>query len=233
MNISDNILLPGGKHQVEFLLKNTSPSRKNALIIGPDCETVAAQFLSFFDKVEIIVADHDSLIKSRMIIDNEERIKCKIMDFAFTDFDPETFDLIYAQSVTSVPERKKIAKEVKRILNSNGFFCVGEIVSLKEPVPAFVKDIWGRSGLEPLASSEIKKYYEIKGFTVFFEEDLSYSMKDFYQQLNTIISKSNEKEKEQNRNLYTGLKHESDAYLKLGGEKYIGFKSLIMKKKDE
>jgi len=56
--------------------------------------------------------------------------------------------------VQSQSERKDILKEIKRILTGNGLLCVGEIVSLKEPVPGFVIDIWERSGLDPLHQVE-------------------------------------------------------------------------------
>jgi ubiquinone/menaquinone biosynthesis C-methylase UbiE len=85
-----------------------------------------------------------------------------MMDYAHTDFNDKHFDLIYAQASISVLGRKNILKEVKRILSDVGLLSVGEIVSIKEPVAGFIKDIWERSGLEPVASSAIKKFYEIK-----------------------------------------------------------------------
>ena len=153
-----------------------------------------------------------------------------MMDYANTDFNKEYFDLIYAQASLSVPERKLILKEVKRILQNDGMFCIGEIVSLKEPVPAFVKDIWERSGLDPLFSSGLKKYFESKGFKTISESDLSSTLNDFYEKLRYKISKATREEKEENKKFYSGIKHESNVYLKLCGDKYIGFKSLIMRK---
>ena len=153
-----------------------------------------------------------------------------MMDYSLTDFDKEYFDLIYAQASISVPGRKDIIKEIKRILNANGVFCTGEIVSLKEPVPVFVSDIWERSGLEPLVSSKIKTYFESKGFTIIIENDLSHTLKDFYQKIHCIISNVSKIEKKENKKFYSGIKHEADAYLKLGGDNYIGFKSLVMRK---
>jgi len=153
-----------------------------------------------------------------------------MMNYSHTDFDKEYFDLIYAQISTSVPDRKEILKEIKRILNADGVFCTGEIVSLKEPVPAFVKDIWERSGLDPLPSSEIKKYFESKGFVIIIEKDLSSTLEEFYEKIRFEISKVSKQENEGNKKFYLGVKHESNVYLKLGGDKYIGFKSLITRK---
>ena len=45
-----------------------------------------------------------------------------------------------------------------------------------------------------------------------------------------LCSKAGKDEKEENKKYFSRMKHESHAYLKLGGDKYIGFKSLIMRK---
>lgn len=169
-------------------------------------------------------------MQSRINLKDEDRIKVKMMDYAHTDFEDRYFDLIYAQGSISVPDKKDILKELKRILISKGLFCAGEIVSLKEPVPEFVNDIWERSGLEPIASLEIKKYYEGKGFEVIGEQDLSTTLRDFYDKTRYAVSKVSKNEKEEDKKHFSRMKHESNAYLKLGGDKYIGFKSLIMRK---
>jgi len=212
------------------LLKRGISSGKHALIIGPGCESIAVRFLEHFCEVIIIVNDYDSLMQSKMRLKNDEKIKVKMMDYAHTDFNQDYFDLIYAQGSISIPERKEILKEIKRILRTDGTVCAGEIISLKEPVPTFVKDIWERSGLEPIASSGIIKHFEGKGFTIISEQDLSYTLKNFYQNIRVIVTNADKKEKEENKKYYTALKHESDVYLKLNGDKYIGFISFIMRK---
>jgi len=107
---------------------------------------------------------------------------------------------------------------------------VSEIVSLKEPVAGFIKDIWERSGLEPLTSAGTKTYYESKGFEAISEKDLSDTLRDFYEKVRFSVSKVGKAEKEQDKKYFSQMKHESHAYLKLGGDKFIGFKSLIVRK---
>lgn len=153
-----------------------------------------------------------------------------MMDYAHTDFNDDHFELIYAQGSISVYERKSILKEFKRILKVDGIICVGEIVSLSEPVPAFVNDIWERSNLEPILSSEIKSFYENKGFYVMSEQDLSSTLKDYYEKAQLEVSSISKEEKEINKKYFSRIKHEANAYLKHGGNKYIGFKSLIVRK---
>ena len=169
-------------------------------------------------------------MQCKMNLKDEEKIKVKMMNYAYSDFEDGYYDLIYAQGSISVPDKKEILKELKRILNINGLLCAGEIVSLREPVPAFIKDIWERSGLEPLASSEIRKYFENKGFKLFSEENLSSTLGEFYEKIKYLVSKTKKDEQEQDKKLYPRIKHESNSYLKLGGNKYIGFKSLIMRR---
>lgn len=222
--------MPGGNKQSEHLFENNFLPGDNALIIGAGCESLAFRLSEKFSEVQIIVNDYESLMQSRDRIENTDKIKVKMMDYAHTDFNDNYFDLIYAQASVSVPERKNITKEIKRILKNDGTICIGEIVSLKEPVPAFVKDIWERSGLEPLSSSEIKKYYEDRELIILNDKDLSSTLKDIYQKLRYQITTADKEEKEANKKLYSAVKHEADAYLKLGGDKYIGFKSLIMRK---
>lgn len=227
---TDNIFLPGGNKQLGHLLEQNSPKGVHALIIGPNCESIAIKLLEYFTSLYIIADDYDSGMQIRMKLKDEEKIKVKMMDYAHSDFENEYFDLIYAQGSISVPDKKGIVKEIKRILTVNGLFCAGEIVSLKEPIPGFVNDIWERSGLEPIASSEIKKYYETKGFNVLSEQDFSNTLRDFYEKIKSEVSKAGKDEKETDKKYFSRMKHESNAYLKLGGDKYIGFKSLIMRK---
>ncbi|MCW8812375.1 MAG: class I SAM-dependent methyltransferase [Chlorobium sp.] len=199
-------------------------------MVGPGCESIAVRFLEHFGEVIIIVNDYDWLMQSKMKFKDEEKIKIKMMDYAHTDFAKDHFDLIYAQSSLSVRERKEIIKEIKRILKTDGVLCTGEIVSLKEPVPAFIKDIWERSGLEPLPSSDIINYFTGKGFTIINAQDLSHTLIDFYQNIRDSVTNTSKKEKEENKKFYSEIKHESDVFLKLGGDKYMGFTSLIMRK---
>ena len=199
------------------------------MIVGPSCDSIAFQLLKFYEEAVIITDSYDSLMQIKLQHKNEDKIKCKMMDYAHTDFEPKYFDLIYAQASLNIPNRKEIIKEIKRILSPDGLICNGEIVSIKEPVAAFVKDIWARSGLEPLSSSKIKHYFEEKGFTIIAQRDLSITLEDFYQKIRYKITKANKEEKKTYKKIYSAVKHEADAYLKLGGDKFIGFTTFIMR----
>jgi len=227
---SVNFSLPGGKSQLNHLIEQNIPKGNHVLIIGTVSDSIIKKLLEYFANINIIVDNYDSLLNTRINLKENDSIKIKMMDYAHTDFDDKHFDLIYAQASISVPSRKNILKEVKRILSDGGLLSVGEIVSLKEPVGGFVRDIWERSGLEPIASTGIKEYYESKGIEVISEKDLSDTLSDFYEKIRFAVSKAGKDQKEQDKKYFSQMKHESHAYLKLGGDKYIGFKSIIMRK---
>ena len=200
--------------------------------MGPATNAIVKRLLGHFSEIYIIADNYESLIDIRMKLKENDSIKIKMMDFANTDFKENYFNLIYSQGSISVTDRKNILKEIKRIISKDGLVSVGEIVSLKEPVPSFVKDIWERSGLEPLPASELKQFYVSKGFDIISERDLSDSLKDYYEKIRITVSKAGKDEKDQHKKYFSQLKHESNVYLKLGGDKYIGFKSLIMRRQN-
>jgi SAM-dependent methyltransferase len=222
-----NFSLPGGRKQLEHFLEQNFLNGKSALIIGPASMLTVKTLINNYSEIFIISDNYESLINIRANLKETDSVNIKMMDYAHTDFKDNYFDLIYSQGSVSVPERKNILKEIKRIIINDGIFSVGEIVSLKEPVAGFVKDIWEQSGLEPLPLKSINQFYASTGFEVVSEKDLSNTLKDYYEKIRHSVLKAG---KEENKKLFTRMKHESNAYLKLGGDKYIGFKSLILRK---
>lgn len=227
--------LPGTIEQVNNLLEKLDVSNMPVCIFGSNSEYQAFTLSNESGTVvNLIVEDHDSFINSKLALKGDKNIDIKVMAFDSTDFKDSSFDLVYAQASISSQDRTRIIKEIKRILKPEGYFCVGEIVSLVKEPPVFVKDIWFRSGIVPLQSNEIKHYYEERNFKVIYEVDLSSTLKDFYsmgsRQLNQMKEALTEEEKSYYKKLLNQVSHESNAYLKLGGNKYIGFKSLLLQK---
>lgn len=212
------------------MLDQTELAGNHALIIGPNCEFIAVRLIDMFSNIHIISDEYNSVLQYKLKVKAQDKIKVKMMDYAHTDFADEYFDLIFAQVSITVPERKNILKEIKRIIDPQGKVCIGEIVSLAEPIPKFVTDIWEQSNLEPISGSAINAFYESKGFEVLSEKDHSSTMKDFYEKVILDVSKTSIEEKENNKKYFAKIKHEANAFLKHGGNKYIGFKSLIMRK---
>ncbi|MEW6506693.1 MAG: methyltransferase domain-containing protein [Bacteroidota bacterium] len=236
MEKSDIILLPGLNRQVRFLIqKLIGKNLLNVLVIGSFSELAAKKIeAKFGSNIEIIVEDYDSLINSKYIIRNSPKINVKLMSYDSTDYPDNHFDLVYAQASVSLSKRNKIIKEIKRILLPGGYFCVSEIVSLEKSVPRFVNDIYNNSDLLPLFKDDIERYYEARKFNIIAKENLSSTLKEYFttslETYNRIDDKLQSHEKSYYKKVANKIKHESNAYLKLGADKYIGLISLLMTK---
>jgi len=228
------IFLPGTDKQLEFLLENADVNGFSALIIGTGCEEISKALLEKgASKVIIIVEDNDSLLNLRLQLKNST-VSARLMEFENTDFKDSQFDLVYAQASVSNKKRNKITKEVYRILKTGGYYCVGEITSPTKTPPQFILDLWQSSGITPLHPKEQEQYYIEKHFEVVKSRELSHTLKDFYltsiDLLNKNINSLTENEKSYYKKLLNKISHESNAYLKLGGDAHIGFYASILKK---
>lgn len=236
MQNSNLILLPGLSEQLNFLLNKINILNLNILIIGNGSIPIANKLSTKckYD-IEVIVEDYNSYIESEIQLVKNKNIHLKLMDFEHTDFSDSQFDLVYAQASISTLRRNKIIKEIKRILKIGGIFCVGEITKITNPIPIFIQDIFNNSNLAPLSLQEIEKYYVEKNFELIDRQNLSSSLKKYYNILSekskTNIVSLNQNEKSFYKKLINQVKHESNAYLKLGADKYMGFETLLLKKK--
>lgn len=236
MEKSELILLPGLNRQIRFLIqKLNGKNLPNVLVIGSFSELVAKKIeTKFGSNIEIIVEDYDSLINSKYIIRNSPKINVKMMSYDSTDYPDNYFDLVYAQASISLTKRNKIIKEIKRILKPGDYFCVGEVVSLEKNVPRFVLDIFDNSDLMPLFKDDIEKYYSERKFNIVAGENLSSTLNEYFsvslEEYKNIADKFEDKEKSYYKKVINKIKHESNAYLKLGADKFIGFSALLMTK---
>ena len=207
------IFLPGLGQQLQRLIETVSIKDRNILLIGSGTIEIAKRMLlQNPKKIEIIVEDYEAFIACSLAMDAELKklFEVKVMDFESTDYRNEVFDLVYAQASISNPRRKKILKEIKRILKPDGIFCIGEIIKLENEIPIFVKDIFESSDLEPLFVGEIREYYKNQSFEYIDQFDLSKTLKRFYE---------------------TGSEHIYKVeYLSEDADRDIGFIFLILKK---
>lgn len=234
----EKILLPGLDKQISFLRNNLTSEINSALVIGSASE-IPAEIISrtFNCKIEVIVEDYESLLNSKLILSSESNVNVRLMNFEATDFSRSSFDLVYAQASISSINRNKIVKEIKRILRPDGFFCVGEVVALKQDIPQFVQDIFDASDLLPLFVENLEKYYIERKFILSDRIDLTNTLNEYFLLNKNLLSTSKEnlteREKSYYKKLLNKISHESNAYLKLGADKYIGFISLLLKKGHE
>lgn len=233
MNEKEKILLPGADQQIKLLLAKVKLEGPKVLVIGAASERIAEILIDKYDSVmDLIVDETESLLNSNLILGSNDKIKVRMMDFKLTDFESSTFDLIYAQGSISGVERNKIVKEIRRILKPKGLLYSGEIVKLERNVPQFVEDIFSASGLLPLFINDLENYYKDRSLKLVWEANLSESLTNYYKLNSEKLFDAQETLSENERKYYKKLlkkiSHETGAYLKLGADKYIGFKVILM-----
>lgn len=235
MKNKKQILLPGLSRQLTFLGNHLNDEPKSILVIGSSSEIPALELAEKYNVgIELIVEDYESLLNSKLILKSDEAVNLKMMSFESTDYKENSFDLVYAQASISLVNRNKIVKEIKRILKPSGFLCVGEFTSLTKEPPRYIKDIFDSSSLLPLFRDDIQKYYAERKFSVLAQEDLSVTLKEFYlisaSKLDDAVDNLTDGEKSYYKKILNKISHESNVYLKLGGDKHIGFHVLLLKK---
>jgi ubiquinone/menaquinone biosynthesis C-methylase UbiE len=229
------IYLPGSVYQFSTLTDKFGIKEKSVLVMGAGSEDISKLFLeNKASSVIQIVEEEDSLLVSRLYLKDVKEISVRLMTFNNTDFSSERFDIIFAQASISNARRNKIVKEIIRILKPGGLLAVGEIVQLENNAPIFVRDLWQASGISPLLNNEVSDYYRERNFEILYEDDFSSILREFYQNsqqmLNKNVDKLSGQENAYHKKFLNKLRHESNAYLNLGADKYMGFKILIMKK---
>lgn len=235
MENKTNVFLPGLDNQIRFVRRSLELKGKLTLTLGSASEEIVKLFAEeTSQKAELIVEDYNSLLNSRLLLEDNENTNVRLMDFEFTDFNDKEFDLVYTQGAISNPRRNKIVKEIKRILKSDGLLCLGEVVSLNEELPQFVLDIYDTSDLEPLHINKIEDYYKEKKFEIIDKKDLSFTLKDYYSknlyELKKSLKDMEENEKSYYKKTINMISHEAKAFLSQGADEFIGFYSLILKK---
>lgn len=229
------ILLPGLMEQFSFLKKNIEFNDGNVLVIGSNSEFIASEIANFSNgKVFLINNSQESLTLSRINLGNNKSVITRLMEYENTDFHKEMFDVIYAQSSISIKNRKKIVKEIFRILKQGGVFCCGELIKIEDELPRFITDLWNRTCIEGIFLEQVQSFYTSSGFTIIKKADLSKTLKEFYEIYQSLFlsikSALNEEEIHYQRKLFDRLNHEINVYLKLGGLKHIGFHALLLRK---
>jgi SAM-dependent methyltransferase len=229
------IFLPGSGFQITKFLEGTAVEGKDVLVIGSNSEELAQIFIENKAlSVIIIVDDNDSLLKSRFLLSGNKMISVRMMEFSNTDFRDSTFDIVYAQASISTIERRKTLKEIKRILKPEGIFCAGEVVNLEKEVPLFIKNLRDNSGIDAQWIGELNDLYVKAGFEIISEDDLSPRLQNFYRENSALLKDNRDELTHQEKSYYKiilkKMSHESNAYLDLGGFKFMGFKMITVKK---
>ena len=219
---------------MKLLTKTLTDAPGKILVVGGMSELIAKRLQAKYKvNVELIVEDFESLLNANLILDYEENIIVKMMDFERTDYENDSFDLIFAQGTVSGGNRKKIIKEMKRILKPGGIFAVTEIVSAHETLPPVMKDLLEAAGISPLNEPDAEKYYQERNFTILTSKDLPDALPEYYKSVQYVFEGKEEELTESEKSYYKKIihriSHEGNVFLKYGGSKYISLKTMILK----
>jgi ubiquinone/menaquinone biosynthesis C-methylase UbiE len=221
-----NIFLPGSSEQVKFFLHESPINSQDViLLIGASHFEITNRLAAEYpDKIVNVVDDYDNLMLSRIGLTAKKIASISFMEFDKLDFPDNTFTAVYAQASISIEKRGTILEQVKRVLKPEGILCIGEMVNLKKEVPQFVHDIWNNGEITPLFIDEVPEYYSSLGFNVTAKKQ--FSLQSFYTNAEKQFKNMQNKDDYQNRVLKR-IKHECNAYLNLGGSKYMGILSIL------
>jgi len=227
------IFLPGLDSQYKFLISRTELKDKRILILGSESTFVAKKFTELSGTlVNLIVEDYESLLNSKLKLNDNPNVHAALMDFEFTDFENNSFDVIYAQASISNSRRNKIVKEVKRILKYKGLFCIGEITTNEETVPRFIQNIFDNADIVPLQLSKLGNYYSERNFKVIDNLNLTFTLKDYYAHVLSNLNKETknltDQEKSYYKKLLNKIGHEAKVYLNHGGDRFFGFNASLL-----
>jgi ubiquinone/menaquinone biosynthesis C-methylase UbiE len=229
------IFLPGTDKQLNFLLDTVDPKDLVVLQAGSQGDKISTKIHQYEPASIHIITDNSSDLMEMRFRLKEKNIPVKLMDYTNTDFRDNTFDLVYSQGTFSTSARRKIYKEVLRIMKDDGIICSGEIVKMEEKVPRFMQDVWDTSGIAPLSAEKLMQFYEESGLEIIAHKNLSYTLKEFYrsgrEMLSGFLQDGSADEKKYYKKIINRISHEANAYLNLGGEKYMQYHTFILKRK--
>jgi ubiquinone/menaquinone biosynthesis C-methylase UbiE len=229
------ILLPGLDDQLHFLTRNIPVQGRSVLIFGSGAEKVALSLIEEgCSSVQIITDNEELLVNSRLTLSGNEDVKVRFSEYSSLDFPDASFDLVFAQGTVSRPDRKKILKEVYRVLKTEGVFCPGEMTSVKGDIPPFLKSVFAANSMDILSVDSLSMIYKGEGFKVKAVKSLDNTLKEYYKEteraLNRRLGKMTKEDQKNNKDMITRTKHEINVFLNLGGLKYTGFSSFLLLK---
>ncbi len=228
------IYLPGTDKQLKFFLNSCTAADKKILIAGGSTHQIGLKLIEAGAASVDIISNNSSDIMDLRPKTIGKNIKVRLMDYNRTDFSDNTFDYIYAQASLSVHSRNKIFKEMLRILKPEGATCIGEIIRGEENVPRYVADIWSSSGISAMTLNGQSEFYKSAGFSVVKEEDLSFTLNEFYtsgkKMLERFKTEGSAEEKQFYKKMISKISHESNAFLSLGGKRFMKYYAFILKR---
>ncbi len=233
----EKIFLPGGKKMFDYMSLKISAEGKKVLILGENSLDIAGLFKSVRSESVIVgVRDDETLMLERMRL-TDKSVSVRLLAFEATGLPYDAFDIVYAQASLCVRYRDEIFAEVYKLLKPDGYFVFGELTKTEEKTPQFLNDIWSMQEIEPVTGEKLLSLLEAAGFNCKHSANLSGQLTSFYKTGRMLIEEHKRKHGDEikgpDKKQINIMKHEVNAYLKLGGDRYTGFNCYILKKEQK
>lgn len=225
-------LTPGGPRLVTYAFEKTGGKnwRDDAEMLyigssyGENVFAMAEQFPG-----SIVGADEDAealfFCKSR-IGDLRPRVSFRMMSPVALDPRDGTIDAVIVDGVLSSYNKRKLLREVRRVLKPGAPLLVAAPVWLEDGAPTGIRGVWETREYTVPTRAELADLLAECGFRIVHESDQTRVLEPFYKQFMTDVKKlaaAGFEEFKQHRALVKHYKHEIDMYFKHGGRRYMGY----------
>jgi SAM-dependent methyltransferase len=237
-------LAPGGPRLVRKLVHNMPDTDKyteesSCLYIGSRYGENALAMAELFPGTVLGVdEDSEGLLFARMATakaGHGKRLAFKFMAPVTLSVPDASLDIAVLDGLLTTYPKSKLLSETHRAIKPGGVLALTSSVWLAEPVPTYVREVWGSIEYQVPTREELRAMLDAAGFEVRAFMDASKELEPFYRQFSgdahSIVSGGFEGLKHM-KSLVKHYKHEIDVYLKLGGRKYMGYAAVIAIKRE-
>ncbi len=192
----------------------------------------------FAGRIVGIEEDSESIFYAKMAATElglASRVSLQFMAPVATNFQPEQFRVVILEGVLSSYAPGRILKEAIRLLPEGGWLLASDSCWLEEGVPTYVRDVWESPDHKILTPPDVRALAEARGCTVYQLQEESAVLGPFYRQFQETvrgITKNRFEGMKHQKALVKHYKHEIDVFHRHGGDRYMGYFSLVARKGD-
>ncbi|MBR9978924.1 MAG: methyltransferase domain-containing protein [Bacteroidetes bacterium] len=183
-----------------------------------------------------IEEDSEPIFYGKMAVSERglaSRVSLQFMSPVSTNFRAGQFRIIILEGMLSGYTPGRVLREALRLLDDRGFLLLSDSCWLADDVPTYVRDVWESPDHKILTPPQLRQLLEERGMEILHFEDRSRVLDSFYRQFeDTVrdIAHGGFEGMKHRKSLIKHYKHEIDVYRKHGGDRYMGYFSMVARK---